>query len=51
MSSERTVFWLTATVLLGCGVLVGQIAAVSVAAASGAVLAYRNYGMGSPEVR
>ncbi len=42
MTLENAVFWLSVTVLLGAGILVGQIAAVMVAAAAGAVLAYRN---------
>lgn len=44
MSRDKAVFWLTVTVLLGAGFLVGQIAAASVAAATGAILALRNSG-------
>jgi hypothetical protein len=42
MAQDRAVFWLSVIVLLGAGVLVGQLQAVMIAAMAGVVLAYRN---------
>jgi hypothetical protein len=41
MANHRTAFWLGVNTLMIAGLVVGQIAAVTVAAAAGAVLAYQ----------
>ncbi len=41
MANHRTAFWLGVNTLIIAGLVVGQIAAVTVAAAAGAVLAYQ----------
>jgi hypothetical protein len=42
MAQDRAVFWMSVVVLLGAGVLVGQVEAVMIAAMAGVILAYRN---------
>src|SRR5688500_18546494 len=41
MANHRTAFWLGVNTLMIAGLVVGQVAAVTVAAAAGAVLAYQ----------
>jgi hypothetical protein len=42
VAQDRAVFWMSVVVLLGAGVLVGQVKAVMIAAMAGVILAYRN---------
>jgi hypothetical protein len=42
VAQDRAVFWLCVVVLLGAGILVGQVQAVMVAAMTGIILAYYN---------
>ena len=42
MTSDRAVFWLAVTGLLGIGIVLGQVPAVMLAAMAAIVLAYRN---------
>ena len=51
MAQDRAVFWMSVIVLLGAGVLVGQVEAVMIAAMAGVILAYRNDRTSPPMAR